>query len=117
LVARRTDRLDAPGAEIEQTGGTALAVPTDIPDRAQAESAVRQTGARFGRLDILVNNAGLTILGPFAGTDVDDWERMVGINEGVRHATHCADQASDDSLDHRTNRVTGRQRGRNVRPS
>lgn len=34
LVARRRDRLDALVTEIENAGGTALAVPTDISDRA-----------------------------------------------------------------------------------
>jgi NADP-dependent 3-hydroxy acid dehydrogenase YdfG len=69
LVARRQDRLEALVKEIDSAGGTALAVPTDIADRAQAENAVAETIARFGRLDILVNNAGLMILGPSpAGT-------------------------------------------------
>ncbi len=91
LVARRRDRLDALVTEIEGAGGTALAVPTDISDRAQAEAAVTQTVARFGRLDILVNNAGLMILGPVTGADVDDWERMIAINQkGLLYMTHAA---------------------------
>jgi NADP-dependent 3-hydroxy acid dehydrogenase YdfG len=40
VVARRRDRLDALAAEIEQAGGTALAVEADITDRTQAEAAV-----------------------------------------------------------------------------
>ena len=43
LVARRRDRLNALVTEIETAGGTALAVPTDISDRALAENAVTQT--------------------------------------------------------------------------
>jgi NADP-dependent 3-hydroxy acid dehydrogenase YdfG len=54
LVARRRDRLDALASQIEQAGGTALAVEADITDRTQAEAAVQQTVERFGRLDILV---------------------------------------------------------------
>jgi NADP-dependent 3-hydroxy acid dehydrogenase YdfG len=69
LVARRRDRLEALAAEIEQVGGTALAVEADITDRTQAEAAVQQTVERFGRLDILVNNAGLMLLGPVVGAD------------------------------------------------
>lgn len=37
LVARRRDRLEALAAEIEEAGGTALAVEADITDRTQAE--------------------------------------------------------------------------------
>ena len=91
LVARRKDRLDALVTEIETAGGIALAVPTDISDRAQAEAAVEQTIEQFGRLDILVNNAGLMILGPVSDTDVDDWERMVAINQnGLLYMTRAA---------------------------
>ena len=39
LVARREDRLEVLAAEIEKTGGTALAVEADITDRIQAEAA------------------------------------------------------------------------------
>jgi NADP-dependent 3-hydroxy acid dehydrogenase YdfG len=72
LVARRRDRLEALAAEIEQTGGSALAVQADITDRTQAQAAVQQSIERFGRLDILVNNAGLMLLGPVVGADPDE---------------------------------------------
>ena len=43
--------------------------------------AATKTIEAFGRLDILVNNAGLMILGPFAEADVNDFERMITINQ------------------------------------
>jgi NADP-dependent 3-hydroxy acid dehydrogenase YdfG len=91
LVARRKDRLETLAAEIEQAGGTALAVEADITDRTQAEAAVAQTLDRFGRLDILVNNAGLMILGPVVGADPDEWDRMIAVNnQGLLYTTHAA---------------------------
>jgi NADP-dependent 3-hydroxy acid dehydrogenase YdfG len=91
LVARRRDRLESLGAEIEKTGGTALVVEADITDRTQAEAAVQQAVERFGRLDILVNNAGLMLLGPVVGADPEEWERMIAINvNGLLHTTHAA---------------------------
>ncbi|MFJ5696056.1 SDR family NAD(P)-dependent oxidoreductase [Arthrobacter sp. NPDC093125] len=91
LVARRQDRLDKLVAEIEEAGGTALAVPADISDRVQAEAAVTKTIEAFGRLDILVNNAGLMILGPFAEAGIDDFERMIAINQqGLLYMTKAA---------------------------
>jgi NADP-dependent 3-hydroxy acid dehydrogenase YdfG len=68
-VARRRDRLDALAAQIDQAGGTALAVDADITDRTQAEAAVQQTVQRSGGLDTLVNNAGLMLLGPVVDAD------------------------------------------------
>ena len=91
LVARRRDRLEGLATEIEQAGGTALAVEADITDRAQAEAAVRHSVQRFGRLDILVNNAGLMLLGPVVGADPEEWDRMIAINaQGLLYTTHAA---------------------------
>jgi NADP-dependent 3-hydroxy acid dehydrogenase YdfG len=91
LVARREDRLTALVTEIENEGGTALAVPTDISDRAQAEAAIATTVDHFGHLDIVVNNAGLMILGLAADADVDDWDRMIAINQqGLLYITKAA---------------------------
>jgi NADP-dependent 3-hydroxy acid dehydrogenase YdfG len=81
VVARRRDRLDALAAEIEQAGGTAIVVVADISVRDQAEAAVQQIAERTGRLDIVVNNAGLMLLGPVVGADVEEWERMIAINQ------------------------------------
>jgi NADP-dependent 3-hydroxy acid dehydrogenase YdfG len=49
LVAGRRDRLEALAAEIEQTGGSALAVGADITDRTQAEAAVQHSVERSAR--------------------------------------------------------------------
>ena len=91
LVARRKDRLEDLAAEIDKAGGTALVVQADITDRSQAEAAIQQTVERFGRLDILVNNAGVMLLGPVAGADVGEWERMLAVNvNGLLYTTRAA---------------------------
>lgn len=43
---------------IEDAGGTAVFVPTDVTDESQVESLVGTTVERFGGVDVLVNNAG-----------------------------------------------------------
>ena len=91
VVARRQDRLDALVTEIEAAGGTALAVAADISDRTAAESAVQTVIERLGRLDILINNAGLMLLGTVLDQDVDEWERMIAVNQkGLLYLTKAA---------------------------
>src|SRR6201991_4750590 len=78
--ARRVDRLEALVDEIAAAGGTAVAMESDITDRAQAESLVEATVKQLGRLDTVVNNAGVMLLGPALEAPIEEWERMVDLN-------------------------------------
>lgn len=67
VVATRTA---APGEEtvrlIEQEGGRATLIVTDLAQRAACDAVVEQTTRLFGRLDIVVHNAGVF---PFVTVD------------------------------------------------
>lgn len=57
-AARSVDQIEATAEMVRGRGRRALAVPTDVTDRAQLEALVEATMAEFGRIDIVVNNAG-----------------------------------------------------------
>jgi NADP-dependent 3-hydroxy acid dehydrogenase YdfG len=101
VVARRADRLDELKADIESTGGTALAVPADVTDAEQVAAAVSRAIGELGRLDTVVNNAGLMRMGPAAEAPLQDWDDLVRVNvQGVLYVTraalpHLVDAAAD----------------------
>jgi len=91
VAARRRERLDALSAHIHANGGEALVVVADFAKEDQAQRAVRETEAHFGRLDILVNNAGVMYLEPVATADLGRWRHMFELNMlGLIAATQAA---------------------------
>ena len=58
LLSRTLSKAEAVAAEIRAQGGRALALATDVTDRAALEAAAAQVLAEFGRVDHLINGAG-----------------------------------------------------------
>ncbi|KAK5735113.1 hypothetical protein LTR17_008449 [Elasticomyces elasticus] len=56
---------------IEQQGGHALYVETDVADELSVQALVAEAASQYGRLDIMVNNAGIA---PEAKTPKPVWE-------------------------------------------
>jgi 3-oxoacyl-[acyl-carrier protein] reductase len=80
LVARRTDRLAAVKAGIEQTGGRAVAVGADVLDRKAMAAAFDQAEQAFGPVTILVNNAGIAPASRAVDMPEEEWRRVIGTN-------------------------------------
>jgi NADP-dependent 3-hydroxy acid dehydrogenase YdfG len=77
LLARRADRIDALALEL---GDRAVAIKTDVTDRASLEAAAARVEAELGSADVLINNAGVMLLGPFSSDQRDDYRQMIEIN-------------------------------------
>lgn len=86
LAARRADRLQQLVDDIRRDGGDAIAVETDVAQRADVETLVAKAEEAFGPVDVLVNNAGVMLLAPLEQVRVDEWDRMIDVNiRGVLH--------------------------------
>ncbi|MGQ2930852.1 MAG: SDR family NAD(P)-dependent oxidoreductase, partial [Sphingopyxis sp.] len=66
--------------EIEQGGGTALAVAASVTDEAAVEAMVRQVLDQWGRVDILINNAGVLRDKSFAKMSLDDFRAVIDVH-------------------------------------
>jgi len=83
----RGDRLDAALGQVRALGGRAIAVETDVSDRASVERAAAQARDAFGAIHVICNNAGVTLHGKsVADLTPKEWDWIIGVNlYGVIH--------------------------------
>jgi short-subunit dehydrogenase len=80
LCARREDRLQAVGKEVEALGRQALAVACDVTRDGELERAVAATVERFGKLDVAMANAGFGVAGRADELSLADYRRQLEVN-------------------------------------
>lgn len=81
VLDRSADALRDVEAAVRQAGGEVLSIACDVSEPDQVEAAVAHTVDIFGRLDIAFNNAGVeNKASPVAEIELDDWDRILGIN-------------------------------------
>ena len=68
-------------AQIQQGGGKAEFVRTDVSKEDDVAALIRGIGERHGRLDVAFNNAGISGEAiPLVKCTLQNWDRVVGIN-------------------------------------
>ncbi|HYF54876.1 MAG TPA: SDR family oxidoreductase, partial [Salinarimonas sp.] len=92
LTARRRDRLEALGREIETAHrGRAEIVAADLADPDGPDALMREVEGRGIALTNLVNNAGFGLRGSFAGQPLDEVMGMLALNvTALTRLTHLA---------------------------
>jgi NAD(P)-dependent dehydrogenase (short-subunit alcohol dehydrogenase family) len=91
LLSRGRDALDGALKEAASLGGEAMAVPTDVAEPEQVESAASEIEHRFGAIDIWVNNAMTSVFAPFTQIAADEFERVIDVTfHGYVNGTRAA---------------------------
>ena len=67
-------------ARTESALNEAIAIPTDVSDKAQIKEAVRRARDEFGEIHILINSAGVLDNEPIANHNDEAWEHHYGVN-------------------------------------
>jgi 3-oxoacyl-[acyl-carrier protein] reductase len=80
VSGRDADRLQSTVKQLEERGGSVIAVVADAAKREDADALVERTKERFGRVDVLVNNAGITRDGLLVRMKDEDWDRVMDVN-------------------------------------
>ena len=80
VSGRRREPGEKLVAALRETGATALFVPADVADVAQAQACVAAVVVEFGRVDALVNAAGLTSRGTLLDTTPELFDAHVAVN-------------------------------------
>lgn len=76
LVARTPEPLE----EVASRFPNCVAIPADLSDTVQVETAVAEARAQLGDIDILINNAGVEHGGSFRSRTSEELEQVIATN-------------------------------------
>jgi NAD(P)-dependent dehydrogenase (short-subunit alcohol dehydrogenase family) len=80
ITGRNEERGPAVAARIQQEGGLAIFIRTDVRHSDECRRAVETVLTRFGRLDILFNNAGVLYSHTALDCTEEEWDLQIDIN-------------------------------------
>ncbi|HEY8499928.1 MAG TPA: glucose 1-dehydrogenase [Clostridia bacterium] len=67
-------------AQIKETGGNAIFVPTDVRLEADIVRLMETAYQTYGRIDILINNAGISVFKSPYELSVEEWDNIINTN-------------------------------------
>lgn len=79
LLARGAEGLEGARQDVENAGGEALVIPTDMADAGQVEAAAARVERAWGGIDVWVNNAMATVFSPFGNMSMADFRRVTEV--------------------------------------
>src|SRR5689334_6989167 len=90
LVARGEDGLEGATRDVEQAGGKAVILPTDVADPDQVFAAVDKMESEAGPIDVWVNVAFTSVFAPFDKISPAEYRRVTEVSYlGYVYATQA----------------------------
>lgn len=91
LLARGRDGLEGARREVEEAGGRALVLPTDVADAEAVERAAEAVEREFGPIDVWINNAMVSVFSPFKEMTAAEFRRVTEVTYlGIVYGTQAA---------------------------
>ncbi|MEX2139182.1 MAG: SDR family oxidoreductase [Pirellulales bacterium] len=91
LIARGAHALGVAKREIEEAGGSALALPLDVADCQAVDRAATAVEEQFGPIDVWINNAMVSVFSPFIEMTAEEFKRVTEVTYlGYVHGTLSA---------------------------
>ena len=92
LAARRNSKLESITNKINQNGGEAFGIKTDITKSIECKNLIDETMDRCGKIDILLLGAGVSMWTPFEGiSDISFFRDLMDTNyTGAVQCVHAA---------------------------
>ncbi len=79
LLARGEEGLAGAKREVEQAGGKAIVLPTDVSDADAVERAAAEVESQLGPIDIWVNDAMVSVFSPFKEMTAEEFRRVTEV--------------------------------------
>src|SRR3954454_13308684 len=79
LIARGKDGLEGARQEVENAGGRALVLPTDVANADQVEAAAERVERELGPTDIWINNAMASVFSPIKKMTAEEFKRVTEV--------------------------------------
>jgi short-subunit dehydrogenase len=80
LVARGKDGLEGAKTDVEELGGTAFILPTDVADADAVEAAAANVESELGPIDVWVNDAMTSVFSPVKEMTAGEFKRVMEVN-------------------------------------
>lgn len=91
VLADLDEAVHETARQITDTGGSALAVPTDVTDQAQVKTLYERAEQEYGGVHVSVQNAGVITISRLAELSERDWDRVMAVN--TKGVFLCAQEA------------------------